>query len=353
MANYMAKGAPSILTVEDQDIIKRYTIEDPKSLSFLSEKIGCSKQTISNYRQKLGIKWSLKCKGCGKDFETTNSTQKYCSRLCREKHRPELKPKIIKTCLECNNKFETSRPFQKYCSIKCRKIIGGKKRKEQEPLKILDKKCKNCGHDFQTIKSLQIFCSYICNRNYYLKMKHDSIKIIKIKCRTCGEIINKKSTRHNFCSLKCRLNYSLIKKQCPQCKKEFYTHYFNKRFCSKKCQLDSIKVVQRLKKCEICGEEFTPKKSTKRFCSPTCRGKYYNKIANEDRKNKSKILQKKICPHCNKQFETFNKKKKYCCDRCSQMFNERKRYTPKTQSMTAFLKEKYPIVLHEYLSSLW
>ena len=63
---------------------------------------------------------------CGKIFETTNSLKKACSdecahdvrneqkRLYRERKRLNRKP-IIKTCANCGKQFEATKKTQKYC----------------------------------------------------------------------------------------------------------------------------------------------------------------------------------------------------------------------------------------------
>lgn len=61
--------------------------------------------------------YNRKCKGCGKDFTTTNHRINYC-----QKPHPY-------TCEYCGKTFETEGPFKKTCSDECRFALMGKKLK--------------------------------------------------------------------------------------------------------------------------------------------------------------------------------------------------------------------------------
>lgn len=86
------------------------------------------------------------CKYCGKPFECTHASQKYCSSECatnanRENARKRQKDKYKEiTCIYCGKKFSTANASRKYCSKECFDIVNDRKSpKIVEPKKITRK----------------------------------------------------------------------------------------------------------------------------------------------------------------------------------------------------------------------
>lgn len=107
---------------------------------------------------------------------------------------------------------------------------------------------------------------------------------ITICCLTCNKefkITENLLNRKKYCSKQCYTNKpKSIKKPfikiCEYCKKEFNVseHDFNserKRFCSRRCSFDSMKVEKIIINCEVCNKEFTKFiNGSQRVCSRKC-----------------------------------------------------------------------------------
>ena len=116
-------------------------------------------------------------------------------------------------------------------------------------------------------------------------------------CYTCKRLINQKSNDDTEVTLTCK-----------KCQKEFKVST-NKRFllfCSKKCQLDSVRLksdIRTTSNCKICGKEFKHY-SERVVCSRECLAKYMSQQRlNEN--NPAWIInkEKKTCERCGKEFE--------------------------------------------------
>ena len=101
-----------------------------------------------------------------------------------------------------------------------------------------------------------------------------------------------------------------------------------------------------LKTCEICGKEFEPKSNNKqKYCSRAC----FNESRKEyDALYRAVVLgqkpcEKKVCPHCGKEFMQTHGSQKFCSKKCKQDFhnakNNAKKYKRHLQ-LTPLPKEK-------------
>ena len=69
-----------------------------------------------------------KCDQCGKEFESTNAKQKFCSKGCAMKSSIDNRPMETKTCLKCGTEFQVKKHSKKkYCGDEC--SAQGKKEK--------------------------------------------------------------------------------------------------------------------------------------------------------------------------------------------------------------------------------
>lgn len=353
------------LSVEDLEIIRKYTVEDPKPLSFIANLIGCGVQTVSNYRKKMGVSWKHKCPNCGKEFETTSTVQRFCCKKCYMDYR--IHGELERKCPVCNKRFKTTKSQQKYCSPECREKNYTKKLHKdylgrwKNSEKVI-RKCDNCGKEFTVPKaSRKRYCSKECR----YKLLEELNKI----CPNCGKKFRANSRERIYCSMKCFNEYKKKhweKKRanphiriCPECGSEFKTFHHTKKFCSEECKRNYHLIKHKPKICPICGQSFIPKKSTKRFCSPKCRMKDQQKRDKEYRqKNRPKDVIKK-CIFCGKEFKIAwgkggFRKRKFCSRKCCQLYHERKRYRPKVEGLRSFLRRKYPTILTEYFSeTIW
>jgi len=64
----------------------------------------------------------VKCKECGKEFETNDSKRHYCSTECYEAFQLKRRvPTEERVCFVCGKTFVTTHWSKRYCSTKCRK----------------------------------------------------------------------------------------------------------------------------------------------------------------------------------------------------------------------------------------
>lgn len=103
----------------------------------------------------------IKCKCCGKEFETTRKTAVYCSLECRNQN---ITLKQEYTCDYCGAKVMRKPSDIKgkkhiFCSQKCHSDFAWET--------II---CQNCGRSFTAKKSLKRkFCSQKCSQDYVPK----------------------------------------------------------------------------------------------------------------------------------------------------------------------------------------
>lgn len=104
-------------------------------------------------------------------------------------------------------------------------------------------------------------------------------------------------------------------------------------------------------KCAICNKEFIWTKYNRKYCCSACKKeamkatiKKYNK-----KRVKQPIIKEKesitlICPICNKEFTTQDKRKKYCSNTCKEEAKKlyiKKFRTKKIESIRKYNREKY------------
>lgn len=74
------------------------------------------------------------CPQCGKEFEVTSPTKKFCSELCGQRYRRGFGCRnYVKTCPVCGVEFETESGQKVYCSTKCRKRAEKKRERKEIP----------------------------------------------------------------------------------------------------------------------------------------------------------------------------------------------------------------------------
>ncbi len=117
-------------------------------------------------------------------------------------------------------------------------------------------------------------------------------------CYECKRNLNQKQTNEN-----CKL--TLV---CKKCGKEFNVPMWEKdnSFCSKKCQLDSVRKVGQIKttsNCLVCDKEFEHY-GERIVCSRECLSKYMSQQRlNENNPAWIDNKEKRICERCGKEFE--------------------------------------------------
>lgn len=188
------------------------------------------------------------CPACGKDYEPTFATQKYCSRECRSEGQRKTETRI---CLTCNRPFEARPSAQKkYCCADCFHNRDQTNNKKKYPICI----CTVCGKSFER------------------KRKESTGKYCS---RACSDKADKSAPRRQ----------PRIAKICPHCGKEFTTlPYKETTCCSRKCanletaktQVGAAHPLHKDKiemKCKVCGKVCYVKPSlVNRFgaCSKRC-----------------------------------------------------------------------------------
>ena len=148
-------------------------------------------------------------------------------------------------------------------------------------------------------------------------------------CKYCGKELTHEDKRRKYCDRAC---YKADKKSdrykpCEICGSMFYLHYFDQRFCSKKCRLkagwmntDPTKKTTTI--CEICGKSFSGWVYRKRrFCSRLCANKNAARQPKPSARRPEKFITRP-CARCGKlftdhviQFETRNRK--HCSLECA------------------------------------
>lgn len=143
-------------------------------------------------------------------------------------------------------------------------------------------------------------------------------------CERCGKEFSYQPNRRNlrrFCSIICaRRAIDEHKRQnkqekpsqpCAQCGKPFVPRDSKQRFCSRTCGNLSRRGERHERTCIVCGNTFTQARSelSGKYCSRAC----------SDSADKSAPRRlpriKKVCPFCNKEFETLPYNETGCCSR--------------------------------------
>ena len=120
-----------------------------------------------------------KCQQCGKEYNTSSKTSKFCGKNCYKKYLDENKKKKV-ICKYCKKEFTVYLSSnRKFCSKRCSDLINS--------TKVL-KKCKICGKEF-LIKKSRVnvgcgkYCSNKCKVKGYIGFKHS--KETKDKLKNC------------------------------------------------------------------------------------------------------------------------------------------------------------------------
>lgn len=100
----------------------------------------------------------------------------------------------------------------------------------------------------------------------------------------------------------------MITKICPQCNKVFTTEYKSQKLCSRQCAFLSMSRRVQLT-CPICGKTVHVHKGAK-FCSKACADKARRGV-------RLSPVVIKICPVCDKSFESKSKIQKFCSKECA------------------------------------
>ena len=148
-------------------------------------------------------------------------------------------------------------------------------------------------------------------------------------CKGCGEKFYSYKDNAQYCSRNCKSKHTTFDHNCDYCGKpiKVYKYLHDKYisgeqkhlYCSKECT-DKGQITRVTRICLECGKSFETEISRdKKYCSEKCYQKW--------RADKKKLF-KKICPICNKSFETYSENKKYCSKECQGM-SRRKRVTCK------------------------
>lgn len=139
-------------------------------------------------------------------------------------------------------------------------------------------------------------------------MKGNSYIIIKCDC--CGKDVkrypsNIKNKKHLFCSKTCKIEY-------------FKTHK----------EENSLYKGYETTVCAECGKEIEVRKSSikkqaNHFCSRRCVLAYLARRKREKMITCKKVLHKKVCCFCGKEYFTYGNSRKYCSDECKNKSKEK------------------------------
>lgn len=145
----------------------------------------------------------------------------------------------FKICEYCKEKFyptgKSNDRFKekKFCNHVC--YINSCRRP-------LSKTCEHCGETFHrksnqdaTTFSLKKYCCRACY--------DDSRRRKDKKCVECGKVFSPRHVRRKLCSITCARKAQKKGKErveeCPTCKKKFKVVGANRKYCSRKCYIDS------------------------------------------------------------------------------------------------------------------
>lgn len=142
---------------------------------------------------------------------------------------------------------------------------------------------------------------------------------MKYICLNCGKEYESRKINSKFCCMECRREYYRIPYNCDYCGKEIFikrcelnaltngvSHH---KFCSKDCANKGLNT-SVINICECCGKEYLvnySEKEIRKYCSVEC----YRKSQNKGK------LETKICPVCNKQYETYHHNQIHCSKECA------------------------------------
>lgn len=197
---------------------------------------------------------ALKCRHCGKRFESHSIQTKYCSSDCKKEANKINRPFHEKVCPECNGSFKTQDINQIHCSRTCATLSTREKLKKYYT-------CQHCHQLFSKDNAYRMkYCSRECagqaKRLTVTKhMERLKIKQIHRSCQCCGKLFVTTLSYQIYCSNECGYNANL-----KQQREQWASEYTSKTFACKEC---GSKVVTE------CGKRF------RSFCSLACQDRYY------------------------------------------------------------------------------
>lgn len=167
------------------------------------------------------------------------------------------------------------------------------------------------------------------------------------KCIICGAEFEAKYKKNQTCSNKCRMKlyraehpWTGEKKTvtCIECGKDFETDNAKRKLCSENCKKKRVARLmnEHYKKinsdlpervCPICGKSFVPPSVKTQTCSRSCAALLVARTRAEKAKE---------CKECGKKFYTACGSKVYCCEKCRDAAEKRrKKEQEKTKKMAA------------------
>ena len=173
-----------------------------------------------------------------------------------------------------------------------------------------------------------------------------------LTCEHCHRIYKSRSSVRRFCSRKCYLDSKVesCTKECLICGKRFSPDTKSSRYCSQSC-FHKSRVLWHSKTCSYCSQPFNTKDIHQQFCSKACSYKGRKPPSQKIRPHrKTPPREQKACPVCGKEFLSV-KGQRYCskecfyrarqnrstCQRCSKVFYAAKYLHKKFCSFECFL----------------
>lgn len=142
---------------------------------------------------------------------------------------------------------------------------------------------------------------------------------MKYVCNCCGKEYYSYKEKSNYCSNNCRIKDNTFYHNCEYCGNKFavtksiHNKYMSGEkkhlYCCKQC-VDKAHTTKVTKICIECGKEFEITKcleSMQKFCSQEC---YIS------HKNRNTKILTKLCPVCEKSFQTYHHNQIYCSKKC-------------------------------------
>lgn len=128
------------------------------------------------------------CPYCGKEFESSHRTKKFCSADCCNKHYKELgrskraAEKVGSTieCEWCGKEFIATSVRSKYCSKECREKAMHQQAKEERLERKKKKSCTICGKPLGEYHS-NLYCSKKCAYEATKRRLRENAEIKSIK----------------------------------------------------------------------------------------------------------------------------------------------------------------------------
>lgn len=136
-------------------------------------------------------------------------------------------------------------------------------------------------------------------------------------CIVCQKLFTPTRANQKYCSSSCiKIGSNYVTLTCQKCgqlykKREVAAH--RSKYCSKKCQTNSIKVTTTYTKtCKCCKNIFYTTNDRQHYCSTPCKDKHQRK-----RGLSGKAKECKTCIYCKNIFEDYiYRKTKYCSNAC-------------------------------------